>query len=292
MASGQRRSANSPAAQSIEVSEWLREAAACLVDSTRPLPAPPHPDFQPTYEAVLTTRQQIEQSQRELIESIQIQSLHMVGSMLAHDLHNLSLRLGLLSQNLERFYGDPAFLESAKRVLDDTVERMQALVDNFRVRQETVVIKLPTDVNDVLRMLAQQMELDRLPGIRLGTAYGACTRIWADPFFLANAFRAVIQNAVEAMPDGGRLRIATLDGPSPNSGVIVEVEDTGMGMTRDYIERELFVPFRSGKGRGLGLGMYVCQQIMQLHEGNVHVESDPGRGTCFRLLFPQGADQA
>ncbi|HJY86234.1 MAG TPA: ATP-binding protein [Candidatus Acidoferrales bacterium] len=291
MASGQRRSANSPAAQSFDVCEWLREAAACLVDSTRALPAPPHPDFQPTYEAVLNARQQIEQSQRELIESIQIQSLHMVGSMLAHDLHNLSLRLGLLSQNLERFYGDPAFLESAKRVLDDTVERMQALVDNFRVRQETVVIKLPTDVNDVLRTLSQQMELDRMPGIRFDTAYGARTRIWADPFFLANAFRAVIQNAVEAMPDGGRLRIASLDGPSPNSGVIVEVEDTGMGMTRDYIERELFVPFRSGKGRGLGLGMYVCQQIMQLHEGTVHVESDPGRGTCFRLVFPQGADQ-
>src|SRR5262249_49924164 len=150
MARGPRRSQSSCTARHPELTDWLREAAACLVDLTRPLPPPPHPDFEPTYEAVLTSRQHFEQSQRELIGSIQVQSLHMVGSMLAHDLHNLSLRLGLLSQNLEQFYGDRAFLESAKRVLDDTVERMQALVDNFRERQESVIIKIPCDVNDVL----------------------------------------------------------------------------------------------------------------------------------------------
>lgn len=287
MSQGPQRSPNYSAASSAEVRDWLREAAACLVDSTRSLSPPPHPDLQSTYEAVLTSRQHVEQSQRDLIENIQVQSLHMVGSMLAHDLHNLSLRLGLLSQNLERFYGDPAFLQSAKRVLEDTVERMQALVDNFRERQETVIIKLPSDVNDVLRSLVRQMEADRITGIKLFTDYAATTRIWADPFFLANAFRALIQNAIEAMPGGGRLTLRTR---SPGQGVIVEVEDTGVGMSPEFIERELLVPFRSSKGRGLGLGMYVCQQIMQLHDGELQVESEPGRGTRFRLFFPQGPE--
>ena len=101
MPHGPRGSATSPAGSAAEASAWLREAAAYLVDSGSSLGPPPHADLQSTYEAVLTSRQQLEQSQRELIESIQVQSLHMVGSMLAHDLHNLSLRLGLLSQNLE-----------------------------------------------------------------------------------------------------------------------------------------------------------------------------------------------
>ncbi len=288
MAEGHRRSESTTAAEIAAVSEWLREAAACLVDSARALSLPPHPDFQPTYEAVFTSRRQVEQSQRELIENIQVQSLHMIGSMLAHDLHNLSLRLGLLSQNLERFYGDPAFLQSAKRLLDDTVERMQALVDNFRERQETVIIKIPSDVNDVLRALVRQTEAERIPGIRLLTDYAARTRIWADPFFLANAFRALIQNAVEAMPNGGHLTLRTRSG---HRGVEVEVEDTGIGMTQEFVERELFTPFRSSKGRGLGLGMYVCQQIMQLHDGELQVESKPGQGTRFRLIFPHGPEQ-
>jgi signal transduction histidine kinase len=288
MSHGSRGSASRPADSIAEVSAWLREAAAYLVDSGSSLPPPPRADLQSTYEAVLTSRQQLEQSQRELIENIQVQSLHMVGSMLAHDLHNLSLRLGLLSQNLERFYGDPAFLQSAKRVLDDTVERMQGLVGSFRERQETVIIKIPTDINQVLRTLVRQMDVDRNPGVELVEDYRADTRIWADAFFLANAFRALVQNALEAMPGRGRLTLRTC---AQADGVIVEVEDTGVGMTPQFIERELFAPFRSGKGRGLGLGMYVTRQIMQLHNGELDVESEPGRGTRFRLLFPASPEQ-
>lgn len=291
MPHGPERSQSTSTARHPELTDWLREAAACLVDLTRPLSAPPHPDLQPTYEAVLTSRQQFERSKRELIESIQVQSLHMVGSMLAHDLHNLSLRLGLLSQNLERFYGDRAFLQSAKHVLDDTVERMQALVDNFRERQESVIIKIPCDVNDVLHGLVRQMEVDRILGIQLVTDYAATTRIWADPFFLANAFGALIQNALEAMPSGGRLTLRTSNGNRQDAGVVVEVEDSGVGMTREFIDGSLFIPFHSSKGRGLGLGMYVCQQIVQLHDGDLHVESEPGAGTRLRLIFPRGPEQ-
>lgn len=289
MTDSSRRSAGSPEAARDAASEWLREAAAYLADSADSLAPPPAPELQPTYEAVLTSRQQLQQSQRELIESIQVQSLQMVGSMLAHDLHNLAMRLGLLSQNLGRFYGDPAFLQSAKRILDDTVERMTGLVDNFRERQETVVIKIPTDVNEVLRKLVREMEVERVPGVELVQDHRSTRRIWADPFFLANAFRTLIQNAIEAMPGRGRLTLRSYN--SPDAGVSVEVEDSGVGMTREFIERELFVPFRSSKGRGLGLGMYVCQQILQLHEGSLEVESEPGRGTRFRLMFPHGPEQ-
>ena len=181
--SSPRSSVGRSAQLSTAVSEWLREAAACLVDSSRPLAPPPHPDLEPTYEALLTSRQQMEQSHRELIANIHVQSLQMVGSMLAHDLHNLSQRLALLSQNLERFYGDPAFLQSAKHTLDDTVDRMQVLVDSFRERQETVVIKIPTDVDEVLRPLVRQMELERIPDIQVVTDFAAHSRIWADPAF-------------------------------------------------------------------------------------------------------------
>jgi signal transduction histidine kinase len=280
-----------PASDSGLVRAWLEEAAACLVDSSRLLPPPPRLDLQPTYEAILSSRQQIEQWRHDLIKSIQMQSLQTVGSVLAHDLYNLSLRLALLSQNLERFYGDPPFLQSAKRVLDDTVERMRDLVDSFRERQENVIIKIPTDVNDVLEAVMRQMRIDQLPGIQLVEGYAARKRIWADPFFLANAFRVLVENAVEAMPSGGQLAVHTMSDQDSNCGVQVELRDTGVGMTPEFVDRELFAPFRSGKGRGLGLGMYICRQIIHLHEGEIRVSSEPGRGTCFRLEFPPGPEE-
>jgi hypothetical protein len=72
----------------------------------------------------------------------------------------------------------------------------------------------------------------------------------------------------------------------------LEIEDTGEGMTQEFVERELFAPFRSSKGRGLGLGMYICQHIIQLHGGNIRLASELGTGTLFRLTFPQGVKQA
>lgn len=279
------RVSHSAAGENAEVRDWLQEAAACLVNPCRSLPLPPLPELRQTYEAVLNARKQVEQSRHELIESTQIQSLHAVGSILAHDLHNLSLRLALLSQNLEQFYGDPAFLESAKHVLSDTVERMQNLVDGFRQRQETVIIKIPTDINEVLRTLVRQMDLASASRIEFRAEYGATSPIWADSFFLANAFRVLIENAIDAMPDGGLLIISTSNGPEGNP--VLEIEDTGIGMTPEFIARELFAPFRSNKGRGgLGLGMYICQHIIQLHDGEMELESQPGCGTRFRLVFP------
>jgi len=273
------------------IGDWLRHAAAYLVKPHGSLCPPPCQELDSVFEAILTCRQQLEESRQELIQNVEMQAMQTVGSILAHDLHNLSLRLALLSQNLGQFYGDPEFLQSAKRVLDDTVERMQGLVDGFRERQETVIVKILTDVGDVLHAVVCQTALDRLPGIELVEDYvESLNRIWADPFFLANAFRVIVDNAVQAMPEGGRLTLRTR--PAADSGAEVEIEDTGVGMTREFIERELFAPFRSSKGRGLGLGMYICQHIIRLHEGEINVTSVPGQGSLFRLTFPRGMEQA
>ncbi len=267
--------------------EWLRAAAEYLVHPQHALPPPALPELQPAYDTVLACRQQLEESQHELIRDVEMQAMQTVGSILAHDLHNLSLRLALLSQNLGQFYGDPEFLQSAKRVLDDPVERMQGLVDGFRARQETVIVKILTDLSDVLRAVVRQAKLESLAGMHLVEDYGeSVNKIWADPFFLANAIRVLIDNAVQAMPNGGMLTLRTRS--QPDGGAYLEIEDTGEGMTKEFIERELFAPFRSGKSRGLGLGMYICQHIIRLHGGEIRLASEPGTGTLFRLEFPIG----
>src|SRR4030095_12681396 len=98
----------------------------------------------------------------------------------------------------------------------------------------------------------------------------------------------LINNSLDAMPDGGELRLATEGGPS---AVVVTVADTGGGMTAET-RAHIFDPLYTTKesGRGTGLGLVVVSQVMREHGGEVKVESEPGRGARFRLRFPITAE--
>src|SRR5437763_682063 len=90
-------------------------------------------------------------------------------------------------------------------------------------------------------------------------------------------------NAVDAMPKGGTITLSTKES---GAGVEMSVSDTGLGMTEEVRSR-VFDPFFTTKGKaGMGLGMAVSYGIIRRHEGAVKVESQPGRGTTFRIRFP------
>jgi len=94
-------------------------------------------------------------------------------------------------------------------------------------------------------------------------------------------------NAIDAMPDGGALRIALrLDG---DDSVEVEIADSGVGVATQDLE-QLFKPFFTTKppGRGSGLGLVVVQGIVADHGGQIDVASEPGRGTAFTIRLPNG----
>jgi signal transduction histidine kinase len=67
---------------------------------------------------------------------------------------------------------------------------------------------------------------------------------------------------------------------------VVEIEDTGCGMTPEFMARSLFKPFQTSKKNGLGIGMFHSKMIVEAHRGRIEVESAPGRGTTFRVLLP------
>jgi len=94
----------------------------------------------------------------------------------------------------------------------------------------------------------------------------------------------LVLNALDAMPDGGTLRVSTGRTGEPD-GVTVTVIDTGVGIPSEAIAR-IFDPFHSTKSKGLGLGLFVSQNIVQQHGGSLEVESRPGYGTTFRAWLP------
>ncbi|MDO8446116.1 MAG: ATP-binding protein [Deltaproteobacteria bacterium] len=105
----------------------------------------------------------------------------------------------------------------------------------------------------------------------------------ADKDKLKQVFLNLIKNAAEAMPDGGRLTVET---KKEDGKISVSVSDTGMGISKEGLEK-LFTPFFSTKGvKGTGLGLSICYGIIKNSNGDIKVESEEGKGTTFRVMLP------
>jgi signal transduction histidine kinase len=210
-----------------------------------------------------------------------------VDSVIVHDMKNLAFRLSALLQNMEENYDSPLFKQTMAEILGNTVQKMDAIVKRFRENQQQVVVKLKVDINHLLKKLIEDLPQRKIRSLNLDLSFGEIPSIWGDPFYLHNAFHSLIENAIDAMPDGGTLRIHTrLIWKRKRERILIEISDTGVGMTESFVQDELFNPFINTKEKGLGLGLFTSQQIFALHQGKIEVMSTPGSGTTFRITLP------
>jgi signal transduction histidine kinase len=111
-----------------------------------------------------------------------------------------------------------------------------------------------------------------------------------DPELLQQVFLNLMTNAIDAMPGGGVLTVATSSlPPAPLNGQVVEVVvmDTGMGMSEE-VKQKAKEPFFTTKepGRGAGLGLAICDEIIRSHHGRMEIESREGKGSAIRVQLP------
>ena len=239
-------------------------------------------------EAVRVLRERLTLMNQLLIKSLRIESLNMLGSILAHDMKNISFRLRCLGQNVEVNYDAAEFRESLVRTLHDTTQQMDQMVRRFREQKDTVIVKLRINLNEVVRSALNNIRRDA-HGIRITEDYDDLPLVWADALLVENAVYNILDNACDAMPGSGHLAVRTMLIPGQTAAppqALIEIADSGTGMPEEFIQDELFAPFVTTKQRGLGLGLYTCQQVIRMHGGNIRVYSELGRGTVFSLYLP------
>jgi signal transduction histidine kinase len=238
------------------------------------------------------TRQLLEQRER-LLQAERVAAWRELARRLAHELKNPLFPLQITIENLQRARDnggaefDEVFRESTATLLAE-LEKLKTIVARFSDFAKMPAPDLkPVNVNDVvrttLRLFHAQFEAPGQPPIicedylqeDIGT-------IEADADLLGRALQNLILNAMDAMPQGGRLTLRTR---RATQGVVLEVSDTGSGLTRAECER-LFTPYYTSKLHGTGLGLAIVQSVVSDHSGRISVESEPGRGTTFRIELP------
>ena len=246
-------------------------------------------------------------TQRKRLEELlrQSQKMEAVGRLaggIAHDFNNLlTVIIGRGELALSHLAsGDPRRQDLG--LIQTTAHRAAALTGQllaFSRRQvlQPMVIDLHTVIGNVVPMLRRLIGED----IEIRTVAGAIGRVKVDPGQIEQVLMNLAVNARDAMPNGGRLVIATanavldedavgrIGGILPGPCVILSVADTGIGMDGETRLR-VFEPFFTTKPQGIGTGLGLSMVFVQQHGGTITVESAPGQGATFRIYLPRVDD--
>ena len=226
----------------------------------------------------------------ELIEAREIQSYNRLAAFLFHDIKNILSGLNLILENAKGKIQDPRYQVELLNSLENTVKRMFSLVEKLKfAKVDKQSNFLPSSIGNVLRRIIAEMKLDSKKDIRLETVI----KDTPDPLLIdAEGIHRVIcnliLNALDAMPNGGKLFIRAFPASRHYQ---IEVEDTGKGMTSQFINQNLFKPFASTKKNGLGIGLYQSREIIRAHGGTIQVKSKVNSGTTFTVRIPMNMVQ-
>ena len=222
------------------------------------------------------------QLSRKLMEANEQEAFRAVSAFFAHDLKNAASTLSLMLQNLPLHFDDPEFRADVLRGISKTVNHMNHLISRLSVlRQKPELKSVAADLNEVVTTALSRWQPSA--EIELATNLEPLPKIQLDPEQIQNIVINLVLNAHEAIGTCGQIRVQTA---RQNGWATLTVSDTGCGMTEDYIRQSLFRPFQTTKKGGTGIGMFQCKMIIEAHRGKIEVESQPGKGSSFRVLLP------
>jgi nitrogen fixation/metabolism regulation signal transduction histidine kinase len=233
-----------------------------------------------------------------LVQSERVAAWRELARRLAHELKNPLFPLQLTVENLIRAREqspatfDEIFHESSQTLLAE-ISNLKGIIGRFsefsKMPQPHLQrVQINEVVEAVARLFQAQFEAKSkgLIECRLELAQDL-EQIGADPELLHRVLSNLVLNAMDAMPNGGKITLRTLrmDGKT-----VVRVADTGTGLTPEEAER-IFTPYYTSKQHGTGLGLAIVQSVVSDHGGTISVESQPGKGTTFVIELPDNFER-
>jgi len=263
---------------------------------------------------------EIRNTQSALVQSAKMISLGQIVAGVAHELnnpvafiysnmHHLSGYIEKIKKVIAEYQALKSILPEEKKVEIEKVEKQldigfivndmadltQSCLDGAN-RTKEIVLGLrtfsrmdessyrPSDLHEGLRSTLRLLSAELKNRITVHQELGAIPKVECALSQINQVFMNLISNSIQAIDGKGEIWLRTLQ---KGSDVVIEIEDTGSGMTPEVVN-QVFVPFFTTKkvGEGTGLGLSIAYGLIQKHHGRIEVESEVGRGTLFRIILP------
>ena len=248
---------------------------------------------------VITIGEDVTEYHRVQRQILQSEKLAAIGQLAAGVMHEINNPLATISACVAAIEGRlPAGAEAARaeeylQTIDREVDRCSRIVDGLLDFSRPKPgprrpVSLNALVDETLFLLKHHQRFKQLQVVRALAPGLPDTSGSAEQ--LTQVLMALMLNALDAMEQGGQLTVRTGLSPARTDEVVVEVQDTGVGIAPGD-QGKIFEPFYTTKppGRGTGLGLSICYGIVADHRGRIEVDSLPGRGATFRIFLPVAA---
>ncbi|HEU4506380.1 MAG TPA: ATP-binding protein [Nitrospira sp.] len=232
------------------------------------------------------------------------QRLSAIGQFAATVAHKIGTPLTALSGHVQLLMEDlslPSKIRGRLQTVEAQIERTSRIIQDLLLyTRRAPPVRTKIDINECLRECASlfRTECERQHISCITELTADLPPVEADRQHMQEAFNHLIENALQAMPNGGSLCLRTAHadpvtlgrGLHQGGAIAVEIADTGHGIKPDH-SAQIFQPFFTTKqaGRGTGLGLAIVQETVRAHDGRITVDSEPGKGTTFTIQLPAAA---
>jgi putative PEP-CTERM system histidine kinase len=217
----------------------------------------------------------------QLAETRQFEAYNKLSAFVMHDLKNLLSQQALLVDNAKKHQHRPEFVADVIRTVDYGVQRMRRLLRQLE-RDSSGAQEQRVELN----ALVQETVAVCAKGAGVTPSFTGHRPIFvhAQPDRLASVIGHVIANAQQATGAGDRIEVSVGE---RDARALIEVRDSGAGMSEEFIRRRLFKPFDTTKGNsGMGIGVYQAREVVRSLGGDMAVKSSVGAGTTVSIFLP------
>lgn len=220
------------------------------------------------------------QATEDLLEARKFEAFNRMSAFVVHDLKNIVTQLSLMVRNAERHRDNPEFQKDMVMTVEHSVERMRQLMAQLRDGLTPSGAVCAVELADIVRRLqAARAGQGRSIEVTIRDSY----RVRGHQERMERVIGHLVQNAIEATDERGRVWVKV---ERRGQQAMLEVGDTGHGMSREFLRERFFKPFQTTKTSGMGIGAYESYQYVRELGGEILVDSEVGVGTRITMLLP------
>jgi signal transduction histidine kinase len=256
-------------------------------------------ELEEAYQDLQQRSAQLLRVEKKLRQSEKLSALGELSATVAHEVMNPLGSIKGAAEILKDDFPDGHEKRSFLAILVKEIDRLDRTVRNvLRFRSHERLSRSPSEPNDLIETILTLTEGEaKSRGIVFHRELAREQRIIkVDPDKIHQVFLNIVVNAIQAMPDGGRVTVTSrwtdalpegMQGEprEGSTGILFTFEDTGIGISENAMAG-IFQPFHTTKEEGTGLGLVIAKRIVEAHGGTIRVRSNPGTGTCFEVWLP------